>query len=347
MIALDLNGVNETSFSRSESLRHPQDLKNDQVIGPALEHVDILHMNEDELVLLTGCRLEGSEREDEFAIAKAVNIFLACGVAVVAVTRGKLGSYVACNRAERFRRSPMLPANWAERTASIPAVELPPGTVINSNGAGDSFTSGLLVAAMLRHTGLAVSTQPSGSNGRSPSVHSNDSHNSIHTPSKNMTTSSNNKKTLTPYNLYMRENYVTLKQQCKDDKKAIFTRCHEMWENESADVKALYARKAAEENENGGRPNDDHRLISSRDSEDSDANRSVQSGGGSSAYGSSPSKQRNLYMTNRSLNLESAVQFATLVAAQHIDMNMRELPHIDINQLLQRAITHHNGLEEI
>ena len=120
-----------------------------------------------------------------------------------------------------------------------------------------------------------------------------------------------------------------------------------MWENESADVKALYARKAAEENENGGRPNDDHRLISSRDSEDSDANRSVQSGGGSSAYGSSPSKQRNLYMTNRSLNLESAVQFATLVAAQHIDMNMRELPHIDINQLLQRAITHHNGLEEI
>ena len=240
------------------------------------------------------------------------------------------------------------PASWAERSASIPAAELPPGTVINSNGAGDSFTSGLLVAAMLRHTGMAVSTQAPGSNGRSSSVHSNDSHSSIHTPSKNTTASSNNnKKTLTPYNLYMRENYVSLKQQCKDDKKAIFTRCHEMWENESADVKTLYARKAAEENENGGRQNDDHRLISSRESEDSEANRSVQSGGGSSAYGSSPSKQRNLYMTNRSLNLESAVQFASLVAAQHIDMNTRELPHIDINQLLQRAINHHNGLEEI
>ena len=47
IVALDLNGVNEASFARSESYRHPQDLRNDPVIGQALEHVDILHMNED------------------------------------------------------------------------------------------------------------------------------------------------------------------------------------------------------------------------------------------------------------------------------------------------------------
>jgi sugar/nucleoside kinase (ribokinase family) len=107
----DLNGVPPTSFSRKEPLRHPQDLKNDAVIGAALEHVDILHMNQDELALLTGCRLKGTneaEREDGFAIANAVNLFLRCGVAVVVVTRGKFGSYVACNSEERFRRCPML-----------------------------------------------------------------------------------------------------------------------------------------------------------------------------------------------------------------------------------------------
>jgi hypothetical protein len=42
-------------------------------------------------------------------------------------------------------------------------------------------------------------------------------------------------------------------------------------------------------------------------------------------------KPRNLYMTNRSLNLESAVQSATLVAAYHIDVTTRDLPHIDVS----------------
>ena len=343
IVALDLNGVNEASFARSESYRHPQDLRNDPVIGQALEHVDILHMNEDELVMLTGCQVKGkpnSERADEFAIGNAVNIFLACGVAVVAVTRGKRGSYVACNRVDRFRRSPMLPATWAERIASIPAVELPPGTVINSNGAGDSFTSGLLVAAMLRHTGMTVPTESS-----SPQQTSNSLDGINGSPVKASSVAPKKKKNLTPYNLYMRENYVSLKQQCKDDKKKIFTRCHQMWENESPAVKALYERKAAEENERGDHETDDG----------SDANRSFvsSSGGGSSINntnsndGSSPAgKQRNLYMTNQSLNLESAVQFATLVATHHIDMNTRDLLHVDVDELIQRSIVYQNNARE-
>lgn len=112
LIALDLNGVPEGSFqTREGSLRSLSDLRNDPVIGMAIEHVDILHLNEDELCLLTGCELSGtaaSELEDEYAIASGVNLFLRAGVCVVAVTRGPKGSFVSCNNAERFRRTPML-----------------------------------------------------------------------------------------------------------------------------------------------------------------------------------------------------------------------------------------------
>lgn len=112
IIALDLNGVPEGAFHTEEGcLRSLTDLRNDPVIGLALEHVDILHLNEDELCLLTGCELIGTPEckvEDEYAIASAVNLFLAAGVAVVAVTRGSKGSFVCCNNQERFRRTPML-----------------------------------------------------------------------------------------------------------------------------------------------------------------------------------------------------------------------------------------------
>jgi sugar/nucleoside kinase (ribokinase family) len=102
IIAMDLNGVPEATLFQSsgDGFRTVSDLKNDPVIGPALEHVDILHMNEDELMLLTGCEIEGtdeSQTEDEYVISRAVNLFLLCGVAVVAVTRGKRGSFVTCN----------------------------------------------------------------------------------------------------------------------------------------------------------------------------------------------------------------------------------------------------------
>jgi sugar/nucleoside kinase (ribokinase family) len=112
IIALDLNGVPEGSFQvRDNGLRSLSDLRSDPVIGMALGHVDILHLNEDELCLLTGCQLSGtaeSELEDDYAVATAVNLFLNAGVGVVAVTRGAKGSFVSCNNHERFRRTPML-----------------------------------------------------------------------------------------------------------------------------------------------------------------------------------------------------------------------------------------------
>ena len=111
IIALDLNGVPEMPIVKAGAIRSLSDLRHDRVIGPALQHVDILHMNEDELVLLTGCQIlhtRDAQQEDEFAIAKAADLFLQCGVAVVAVTRGRKGSYVACNNGERFAQSPAL-----------------------------------------------------------------------------------------------------------------------------------------------------------------------------------------------------------------------------------------------
>jgi len=108
---LDLNGVPDVQSSPSAGLRSTLDMMRDSVIGPALEHTDILHLNEDELALLTGCRLSNSpnlEEENQYAISKAADLFLSCGVAIVAVTRGKIGSFVACNNADRMRKSPSL-----------------------------------------------------------------------------------------------------------------------------------------------------------------------------------------------------------------------------------------------
>ncbi|CAB9506624.1 Inositol-3-phosphate synthase [Seminavis robusta] len=336
IIALDLNGVPEGTFPiREGSIRSLSDLRNDAVIGMALEHVDILHLNEDELCLLTGCEVVGtaeSELEDEYAIAMAVNLFLNAGVGVVAVTRGSKGSFVSCNNEERFRRTPMLPNSWVDCTARGSALQLPPGTIINSNGAGDSYTSGLLVASMLRHTGMTVPIR--NEDGRDEEI----SPKSQIPPLKGKLASG--KKRMTPYTLYMRENYVTLKQQCNDDKKAIFTKCHEMWENEADEVKSMYERKALEENEA-----DAENEISNRVIDDMEALDSTQ-------QLTSPSHDieenpRNLYMTNRSLNLESAVLFASLVAAYHIDMSTRDRKHIDMLQLLERSMVFPTGLEEI
>jgi len=155
-------------------------------------------------------------------------------------------------------------------------------------------------------------------------------------------------KKLTPYQLYMRENYVSLKKQCQDDKKAIFTKCHEMWENESEDVKALYERKA-EEDYAVQESETSMRLVDDMDTLDAASPNRAE------AYGSDDDdddddeefERTNMYLTNRALNLESAVQFASLVAVHHIDVSTRDLQHLDIIRLLERSMIFPHGLEEI
>lgn len=151
-----------------------------------------------------------------------------------------------------------------------------------------------------------------------------------------------NKKKLTPYTLYMRENYVSLKQQCKDDKKAIFTRCNEMWEQETDEVKSMYERRADEENEADAEDG-----IAAKVIDDMEVLDSTQQLHSSPSHDYEESNPRNLYMTNRSLNLESAVLFASLVAAYHVDMSTRDKKHIDMLQLLERAMVVPKGVAEI
>lgn len=342
--AVDLNGVPEDVFVSHGQLRTVANLKSDRVLGAALEHIDILHLNEDELVLLTGCQIkgdEGSEREDEFAIAEAVNLFLLCGVGVVAVTRGRKGSFVSCNNAERFRRSNALPSSWVECTARVGSVQLPPTTAINSNGAGDAFTAGLLVASMLRHTGMTVKNKSeavaTGKAAQSAPSAATETKEPIQ-----QRKGGQQKKKVTPYSLYMRENYMSLKKRCNDDKKAIFSMCNELWEQESDDVKALYERKAAEENEDKPAPSDTPLRVLG-DIEALDATPKTTR----ATSDESQLLSRNQYMTNRSLNLESAVQLASLVAAYHIDMSTRDRPHLDVSQLLERSMYFPAALEEI
>lgn len=339
IVALDLNGVPEGTFARNGSMRSVSDLQSDSVIGPCLKHVDLLHMNEDELMLLTGCEIQNtrtSQLDDEFAIASAINLFLLCGVGIVAVTRGSKGSFVSCGDEQRFSRNHMLPASWVDCTVKINATKLPSDTIINSNGAGDSFTAGFLVAAMLRHTGMNVPVRDenddpfdTGLQPLSPIP--------VSTPQPK-------KKFMTPYQLYMREHYVSLKQQCKDDKKAIFTKCHEMWETESDEVKAMYERKAREEEDlSPDKTNIATRLVDDLNTMDASTPRSNQNPSSPDHH----ANQKNMYMANRSLNLESAVQFASLVAAFHVDASTRDDLHIDVGRLLDRSLIVQEGLEEI
>jgi hypothetical protein len=317
-------------------------LKSDPVLGPALSHIDILHMNEDEIANLTGVKFEGDSHLDTHALSGAASLFLKCGVAVVAVTRGKQGCFIKCNGEDRFASTKMLPSTWINQEISVDAAWLPPDTVINSNGAGDSFTSGLLVAALLRHTGLDVMVETS-SPPPSPLVAkehvtamdldvSMESFDSLSIGSGPSTS-----KKLTPYSLYMREKYITLKSQSTlEDKKKLFLKCHDMWEHETEEVKQMYDRKCREQLERH-KPTPD--TPTAKDIPISffsdDLTKDL------------PSSSRNLHLANQPMNLETAAQFASLVAARHIDMSTRNLTYLNINSIREQSTASPHGLEEI
>ena len=108
IIVLDLNGVPDANNGTPlGSMCTVSALQSDKVLGAALSHVDILHMNEDELVNITGVQLEGHNLDHD-ELKKAASLFLNAGVAVVAVTRGKKGSYIACSDEDRFASTKML-----------------------------------------------------------------------------------------------------------------------------------------------------------------------------------------------------------------------------------------------
>lgn len=349
---LDLNGVPEPTTNSSKatpwgSMCSSSDLASDCVLGPALSHVDILHLNEDELVNLTGAQIKGKggafENEDDAAVASAASLFLKCGVAVVAVTRGSKGCYICCNNEERFSSSKMLPSDWIDCAVKVGAALLPPGTPINSNGAGDSFTCGLLIAAMLRHTGLCMQVQVEEritTSTESSQVVEDELDLRAELLDSTVLSEADNSKKLTPYSLYMRENYVALKAECGGNKKDMFSKCHDMWENEAVDVKQMYERKCKEDLESIDEQNASVAKLN-------DVSQSIKSTKSSETKSDEDMLSRNPSMVNRSMALETAAQFASLVAARHIDMSTRDFLHLDIGKLLEESIVSQHGLEEI
>jgi len=274
--ALDLNGVPNIQ-TNATSMKSLDEIQQDPILGAALPFVDILHMNQDELAHLSGISLDEAQNKDR--IIAAAELFVKAGVAIAAVTRGKDGCIIACASNERFQKSPLLPQSWAEQTVSVSASVL--DTPINSNGAGDSFTAGLLTAALLRRK----------TKQQAPS-----------TPSKS------NK--MTAYTLYMSEQYVTLKAQCQGDRKAIFEKCNELWETESATTREEYARKAKT-------INDDE-----QGSQSSSAIDAFDKSYLTSAYSSS-------------LTLNEAASFAGLVAARHVDVSTRDNAVLNVSSMLK------------
>lgn len=140
---------------------------------------------------------------------------------------------------------------------------------------------------------------------------------------------------MTPYTLYMREKYVSLKTQYKNDKKTIFAKCHEMWEKESADVKIMYERMALDDGEEVG-SNISGTSWSMSDYSDTKS-------GASQEYADPPLQP--LASTNHSLSLESAIQFAGLVAAHHVNVGTRDLRYLDADKLLKQAAIFLSGQE--
>lgn len=332
IIVLDLNGVPETKVQTPfGSMCSTSVLKSDPILGPALSHVDILHMNEDELVNLTGVQFEGDEINDKNALSGAASLFLKCGVAVVAITRGKQGCFIKCNNDERFATSKMLPSTWIGQEISVGASLLPPETEINSNGAGDSFTCGLLISAMLRHTGLDMSEEivsPQKANKLNVDIDSESLEDLV---ADDVATT----KAPTPYSLYMREKYVALKNESTSgDKKSLFSKCHQMWEAESDEIKKMYERRCKEEIETAKTtPN-------TPTAKDIDPSPIVNEE-------KKKLPKRDLELANQPMNLETAAQFASLIAAKHIDMSTRDNKHLNINKIRDQSTASQDILLEI
>lgn len=210
----------------------------------------------------------------------------------------------------------------------MPAALLPEGSRLNTNGAGDAYTSGLLIASMLRHTGNITSNLSKASAINEASQKNEEPSPSIKSSIRG---GSRNGKKMTPYTLYMKENYVTLKQQCKDDKKEIFTRCHEMWESETAEVKSMYKRMVKEEYDEVDSETSMSICMSDSSTDALDASKL--------SSGISNDVQFQIeHKANSSLNLESAIQFAGLVAAYHVDTDTRDLNNLDLGSLLNRSV---------
>ena len=145
LLSVDVNGATLGAFADA-----------DRVLGPAYPLIDMLHANLEEACHVTGVTPAPEEADASVETLRAlVAPLLASGVAVVAITLGANGAFVAVTEdAERLRRTDALAqgaAAWRGAHVLLPA--LPVDGEVNANGAGDAFTAGLLAAMLFREEG--------------------------------------------------------------------------------------------------------------------------------------------------------------------------------------------------
>lgn len=126
LIGVDLNGVSA-------------DNHNEQLLGPALGEVDILHLNEEEAEILSGCNKKDLLGADD-KLQMVCDQLHQGGCAVVMLSMGSKGTFLSVTKdMDRLAKSPFS-KNW-KGSVRVPAFAVQ-GADVNANGAGDALFSG-------------------------------------------------------------------------------------------------------------------------------------------------------------------------------------------------------------
>lgn len=138
ILGVDVNGVASDGNAAS-------------ILLPALPLVDVLHLNQEEAQIITGLNIvEGAGKVK--ALRAVADVLFQQGVAVVAITLGEHGGYLAVTGDKgRVEKKPELAfqvAAWSGQDVFLPAFPLEEGSEVNANGAGDAFTSGLMASLL-------------------------------------------------------------------------------------------------------------------------------------------------------------------------------------------------------
>ena len=150
LVGVDLNGVDGSDPSAAR-----------EVLIPALGEIDVLHLNEDEAMVLS-CSNNKFESGDVTAndvsphLLSLISSFHDLGCAVVLLSLGSKGSFVSVTAdSQRLQQlsstlsdsPPVAMSQWTPGSqVRIPAFQISHGKV-NANGAGDALFSGFCLAA--------------------------------------------------------------------------------------------------------------------------------------------------------------------------------------------------------
>jgi sugar/nucleoside kinase (ribokinase family) len=146
LIGVDLNGVDGTDPGAAR-----------EALFPALNEIDVLHLNEDEAILLSSeeSTCEGNDANTNLSptLLSQISSLHNQGCAVILLSLGSKGAFVSVTPdSQRLKQlssdcSPMALSRWTPGSqVRIPAFKIGHGS-INANGAGDALFSGFCLAA--------------------------------------------------------------------------------------------------------------------------------------------------------------------------------------------------------